>query len=68
MSLLDHYRLDPDDIDKLRARVTKLERDKVLLRNFANACSLDEYESTSSASEKVHAHARKARAVLKETE
>jgi hypothetical protein len=37
------------------------------LRGVLHIVSLDEYESTSSASEKVHAHARQARAALNQT-
>lgn len=44
--------------------VVRLEREVERLRNALACISLDEYESTSSASEKVRAHARIARAAL----
>jgi hypothetical protein len=46
-----------DDVEKAAWEITKL-------RNALAAISLDEYESTSSASEKVHGHARIARKAL----
>lgn len=46
--------------EKLGAARAEVER----LRNALAAISLDEYESTSSASEKVHGHARIARKAL----
>lgn len=49
------------DMARLKEKVARL-------RVFAHWCSLDEHESTSSASDKVRSHGRKARAVLKETE
>ena len=45
------------EIERLTARISELE-------SALAAISLDEYESTSSASEKVHGHARIARKAL----
>jgi chromosome segregation ATPase len=48
------------EVDKLRSQIERL-------RGVLHIVSLDEYESTTSASEKVHAHARQARIALNET-
>lgn len=48
------------EVERLRSQIEQL-------RGVLHIVSLDEYESTSSASEKVHAHARQARVVLNET-
>jgi chromosome segregation ATPase len=53
--------------DEARAEVDKLRSQIERLRGVLHIVSLDEYESTTSASEKVHAHARQARIVLNET-
>jgi chromosome segregation ATPase len=53
--------------DEARAGVDKLRSQIERLRGVLHIVSLDEYESTTSASEKVHAHARQARIVLNET-
>lgn len=66
--------LDHVSREQLRTRVDVQDRERMqleakvqALRNFAHICSLDEHESTSSAAEKVTAHARRARKVLEET-
>jgi chemotaxis protein histidine kinase CheA len=53
--------------DEARAEVDTLRSQVERLRGVLHIVSLDEYESTTSASEKVHAHARQARIVLNET-
>ena len=50
--------------DEARAQRDALVEEIKKLRNALAAISLDEYESTSSASEKVHGHARIARRAL----
>ena len=53
--------------DEARAEVDGMRSQIERLRGVLHIVSLDEYESTSSAAEKVHAHARQARVVLNET-
>lgn len=53
--------------DEARAELDGLRLQIERLRGVLHIVSLDEYESTSSAAEKVHAHARQARVVLNET-
>ncbi len=53
--------------DEARAEVDGLRLQIERLRGVLHIVSLDEYESTSSAAEKIHAHARQARVVLNET-
>ena len=72
--LRERLQFDPggsDKIDELEDAVKYLRNDVekaaweiTKLRNALAAISLDEYESTSSASEKVHGHARIARKAL----
>jgi hypothetical protein len=50
--------------DEARAEVGRLTQRIAALENALASISLDEYESTSSASEKVHGHARTARKAL----
>lgn len=52
--------------DEARAEVERLRDMIKRLRGVLHVVSLDEYESTTSASDKVHDHARRARAVLRE--
>jgi hypothetical protein len=66
----DHSSIELEQ--QLRIEELTRERDKARaegerLRGVLHIVSLDEYESTSSASEKVHAHARQARAALNQT-
>lgn len=56
-----------EERDEARAEVDTLRSQIERLRGVLHIVSLDEYESTTSASEKVHAHARQARIVLNET-
>jgi hypothetical protein len=50
--------------DEARAEAGRLTQRIAALENALASISLDEYESTSSASEKVHGHARTARKAL----
>ena len=57
----------PSIVDTLEDENVSLRAQIERLRGVLHVVSLDEYESTTSASEKVHAHARQARIVLNET-
>lgn len=66
--------LDHMSEDQLRQRIHVQDRERIqledkikALRSFAHICSLEQYESTTSASEKVKDHAHRARKVLEET-
>lgn len=58
------HRWNRAEVQRVRRDVSRLAAEVVKLRNALAAISLDEYESTSSASEKVHGHARVARKAL----
>ena len=57
----------PSIVDTLEDENASLRAQIERLRGVLHVVSLDEYESTTGASEKVHAHARQARIVLNET-
>ena len=63
----ERLQIDPggsDKIDELEQALLMVRAENAILRSALAAISLDEYESTSSASEKVHDHARIARRAL----
>jgi len=62
--LCDDLRLHKEERIRLRSENLRLSQETEKLRNALASVSLDEYESTSTASEKVHRHARIAREVL----